>query len=127
MRKPDLLAVREGIARITDVQVVSGYCNLDEAHRRKKSYYADNPDILKYVVNNCGIPPTNMGFHTITLTWRGIWTRASAMAMTSMGLTRMQLRAITTRAIHGSYLNFKRFGKITTVRNRHIWPFRIRR
>ena len=47
LRKPDLLAVRDGIARVIDAQVVSGYRDLTEAHRRKRSYYADNPDIVR--------------------------------------------------------------------------------
>ncbi|CAK9834516.1 Retrovirus-related Pol polyprotein from type-1 retrotransposable element R2 (Fragment) [Anthophora retusa] len=126
LRKPDLLAARNNIVRVVDTQIVSGYRCLQEAHVRKRSYYADNPDIVRYIIDTYKVSRSSIEFYTATISWKGIWALPSANAMSSMGLSRSQMRAITTRVLHGSYMNSRRFNQMTTVRNHHLWPFRIR-
>lgn len=126
-RKPDILIVKESNAFIIDTQIVSGYRDLNEAHERKKNYYESNRDVINYVANNFNIPTSNIIVSTITISWRGIWSEKSYEALRVLGVTKNCMQGITTRVLFGSYMNFVKFNKMTTVQMHHIWPFRRRR
>ncbi|KXZ75749.1 Retrovirus-related Pol polyprotein from type-2 retrotransposable element R2DM-like Protein [Tribolium castaneum] len=47
--RPDMVAVKEGVTVILDVQIVSPAPTLDEAHRRKVAKYRNRADLARYL------------------------------------------------------------------------------
>lgn len=125
-RKPDLVLFKNGKATILDVQVVSGYRDLNEAHEKKKRYYALNNDVIRFVCNYFNLQPSDIEVSTVTISWRGIWAYKSYESLRCLNVSHHYMRGITTRILLGSYLNFIKFNKMTTVQRHYIWPFRRR-
>lgn len=125
-RKPDLLIVQENNASIIDVQIVSGYRDLEKTHETKKYYYKSNRDITTYVKDSFNIPTNSINFSTITISWRGVWAKKSYETLRALGISNNFMQGITTRVLFGSYMNFVKFNKMTTVQIHNTWPFRRR-
>lgn len=113
VRKPDIVATREGHVCVLDAQVVSGATTLDGAHERKCAYYGDNQDLRSEVGRRYNVRPSDIIFRTCTLSWRGIWSLKSVDDLLAMGLPRGILGFITLRAIRGSHTNWTRWNKMT--------------
>ena len=75
-RKPDLVFWKEGSrAWVVDVTVAwEGYDSLDEPHFDKCVKY-DRPEVRDFCREKCGVNPA---FTTLTVTWRGCMSAASA-------------------------------------------------
>lgn len=116
LRKPDIVAVKEGVARVIDAQIVSGSRPLDEAHEIKRKYYSDNRDITVAIAQENDILPSSVGYTSCTLSWRGVWSPRSAADLLRVGLSKKLLGFITLRVLRGSHLNWTRWGKMTTMR-----------
>lgn len=110
-RKPDLIAVQENVATVIDAQVVTGARDLNRTHVEKREYYRSNADLSAAVRTMFAV--STVLFTTATLSWRGIWAKASALDLTSMGLSTGVFRGITTRVLQGSSTNFNRWTQMT--------------
>uniref|UniRef100_A0ABD2W6C2 Reverse transcriptase n=1 Tax=Trichogramma kaykai TaxID=54128 RepID=A0ABD2W6C2_9HYME len=80
LRKPDIVAVKDQVVKVIDAQVISASSSLDDSHRRKVAKY-DTPDIRHQVASEYGVENDNISFSSITISWRGIWSAASAAKM----------------------------------------------
>lgn len=116
VRKPDIVASKDGQACVLDVQVVSGARHLEESHKRKRDYYARNDELVRAVSNMFQVPLQKVEVATATLTWRGIWSETSAADLRALGVSRSLMRGLTTRVLSGSYRNFTRFNQTTMAR-----------
>jgi hypothetical protein len=114
LRKPDLLAVKDGVAKLVDVQVVSGSGSLNEAHERKAQKY-NNGELKAKIALEKGLREEDVESTSCTVSWRGVWSSASAESLLGMGLTKKALAGISTRALQGSHINFNRFNMMTTT------------
>lgn len=113
-RKPDLVCVREAEVSVVDAQVVSRVPSLDDSHRRKVSYYAHNSSLVDGIASRYGVRREKVKFSSCTISWRGIWSSASADWLLGMGLTSGLLRGITTRVLQGSHTNWTRWNQMTS-------------
>ena len=118
LRRPDLTVVKNGQAVVIDVQIVSSEGSLDEAHNRKVQKYESIGDLANLVADYAGVDHGRVDFSSLTISWRGIWSSASERDMRRYGLTTSQLKQLTTRALWGSWMNWKRFNGITTQYHR---------
>uniref|UniRef100_A0A6V7KNU3 Reverse transcriptase domain-containing protein n=1 Tax=Bracon brevicornis TaxID=1563983 RepID=A0A6V7KNU3_9HYME len=119
VRKPDIVAGKEGKVYIIDAQIVSGGPPLTELHRKKREKYADNSDLIRLIAERFEVHPDDVMASTITITWRGIWCKESEHLLCSLGLTRNSMRGLTTRVLQGSHTNFNRFNAMTTNMHGH--------
>lgn len=113
VRKPDIVAKRGVLGVVIDAQVINDQYNLDDAHENKIKYYRNIEDNIKqhYQVENVVMT-------SITLSWRGIWSKASAVSLLDLGIIRKKtLKVMSSRVIIGGLCAFHQFGKTTTVRN----------
>lgn len=115
-RKPDLLAVKDGVATVIDVQVVSGARPLLQSHTEKKNYYARNEDLVRKVCHLFNV--ALVLFTTATVSWRGVWAERSLLDLRAMGLSAGVFAGVTTRVLQGSSTNFGRWNR-TTMRHHH--------
>lgn len=115
LRKPDIIAVRDGRATVLDAQVVSGAMALNEAHERKRNYYASNNGIAADITSRHGVTKNCILYSTCTLSWRGIWSSKSADYLLSLGLSKRFLCGITTRVLQGSSMNWSRWNRMTNM------------
>lgn len=96
-------------ALVIDAQVVNDQISLDDAHARKVEYYKqiENEIKAKFKVNN-------VIFSSITLSWRGLWSKASVEHLTAIGIIRKnQIKILSTRAIVGGLACFHLFNRST--------------
>lgn len=113
-RRPDLTIAKGDEAVVVDAQVVSSETALDVSHERKVEKYRSCNDLADSVAERTGVPRDNVRFTAITISWRGVWCSRSESELRRLGLTSAQLRALTTRVLWGSWLNWKRFNAITS-------------
>lgn len=114
LRKPDIVAKLGMTAVVIDAQIVNDQIDLDVAHSRKVNYYSEIEDDIKRKYNVRSVLCTST-----TLSWRGLWSQASAEDMTSLGIVRKnQLKILSTRAIIGGLACFHIFNKSTQVAGR---------
>ena len=86
LRKPDIVAVIGRTAMIVDAQVVSEQSNLNRAHKLKKDYYGENPDLTIKIREKWGV--THNLYSTATLSCRGLWSPQSAGDLLRLGIIR---------------------------------------
>lgn len=115
-RRPDLTIAKGDEAVVVDAQVVSSETALDVSHERKVEKYRSCEDLADHVAEYTGVPRNNVRFTALTISWRGVWCSRSESEMRSLGLTTRQLQSLTTRVLWGSWLNWKRFNTITSMR-----------
>lgn len=118
LRKPDMLATRDGNCLVLDAQVVGGSGALNLAHEGKKRKYADDADLVRLISERVGVPQERVTFSTVTLTWRGVWAPRSYADLISFGIPPGVLGGVTTRVLQGSHTNWSRFNRMTTYRGR---------
>ncbi|CAB0044068.1 unnamed protein product [Trichogramma brassicae] len=112
LRKPDIVAVKDRVVRVIDAQVISASSSLDDSHRRKCTKY-DTLDLRHQVASEYGVETDNIRFSSITISWRGIWSAASAASLCELGLSKC-LDSVTVRALRGSHMNWLRWNRMTT-------------
>ena len=82
-RKPDLVCRKDDKVIVIDAQVVTDSYDLDEAHRRKTSYYTT--DTFKEAVLAV-YKVTSFIMLTVTLSYRGIWSGKSLKGLKDEGI-----------------------------------------
>lgn len=123
-RKPDLVITREGRTVILDAQVVSANKGLQSAHELKRNKYLRNSSLMCEVSRLTGTPIPRIEVATLTISWRGVWAKASNDIMRSLGVSRATCIGLTTRVLMGSFLNFRRFNQMTTMASPRNWSRR---
>uniref|UniRef100_A0ABD2XNC2 Reverse transcriptase domain-containing protein n=1 Tax=Trichogramma kaykai TaxID=54128 RepID=A0ABD2XNC2_9HYME len=113
LQKPDMVICKGSDARIIDAQVVSGASSLDDSHLRKCAKY-DTTLLKSRVAGELGVVASNVTVTSITLSWKGVWSRASAASLISLGIGNL-LPSLTTRVLQGSHTNWTRWNKMTTT------------
>lgn len=109
LRKPDIVAKMGVTALVIDAQVVGDQTNLDEAHNKKVEYYGQVGEEIR-----AQFEVGTVIFSSITLSWRGIWSKASAEHLTATGVIKKnQIKVLSTRAIVGGLACFHLFNKST--------------
>lgn len=114
IRKPDIVARRGVHGVVIDAQVINDQYDLGEAHENKIKYYRNIETNIKstYEVQH-------VTFTSATLSWRGLWSEASATSLLDLGVIRKrELKILSTRAIIGGLCAFYQFGKTTMVETR---------
>lgn len=110
-RKPDVVAKLGQTALVIDAQVVNDQIDLDQAHRRKSDTYKNIDAELKkkYAVNS-------IEYTSATLSWRGVWSKASAEGLLNLGVIRKgAVKVISSRVLIGGLTAFHQFNRTTTV------------
>lgn len=116
LRKPDIVAVMGRTAVILDAQVVSEQTDLTLAHRRKIDYYS-KPEIISAVQGTHNVE--NIVVASATLSWKGIWSGASAKQLGLLGfVNKSDLKIISTRVLIGDLAQFRQFNASTSVGRR---------
>lgn len=72
LRKPDIVASKDGAGIVLDAQVVSGRPSMDAVHESKKMYYADNESLMVSVVTRLGVPREHLAVSAVTISWKGV-------------------------------------------------------
>ena len=116
LRKPDIIARKRERGVIVDAQVVSASGSLDEAHRKKVAKY-NTQEVLGGVAERLGVTTDNMTVTSATLSWRGVWSRASHDHLRELGIPEGTLGSLTTRVLQGSHMNWTRWNQMTTIRH----------
>jgi len=88
VRKPDIVAKLGITAVVLDAQIVNDQMDLDGAHQKKVEYYTTIENEIKreYDVENAI-------FSSITLSWRGFWSRASVEHLFGLGVLKKRQRS----------------------------------
>lgn len=112
VRKPDIIATKENFAIVIDAQVINDQYSPEEAHRNKIRYYQNIEEDIKNWSNK-----RNIIFTSITLSWRGIWSKQSAESLLQLRVIKKKdLKVLATRAIVGGLCAFYQFNKTTAVK-----------
>lgn len=116
LRKPDIIASRNGVGVIVDAQVVSGQRPLDELHREKRNKYGNHDELVEKVAETLGLPcKESIHSTSCTLSWRGVWSLASHRELKRfVGLDEGVLAGIPSLVLRGSHMNWTRFNRMTT-------------
>nr|ACJ71597.1 reverse transcriptase [Rhynchosciara americana] len=113
LRKPDLVLIKDDTAHIVDVQVAR--CSkLNESHVRKRSKY-DKKEIEVEVKSRYRV--SKVMYEACTISYKGIWDKQSVMSMRRLGVSEYCLFKIVTSTLRGTWLCWKRFNMITSVRS----------
>ena len=117
LRKPDIIAKKGERGIIIDAQVVSASGSLDEAHNRKVAKY-NTEEVLGGVAERLGVAPENVTVASATLSWRGVWSKASHAQLRELGFPEGTLGGLTTRVLQGSHMNWTRWNMMTSTSHR---------
>lgn len=109
---PDLIIAKDGCAMVVDAQIRSG--DVDFAHSQKVAKYANNRVLLRMVSDHFGCTP-DAQVTSATISYKGIWSVASANDIITLGCTRRMLSRICTSVMRGSWLCWTRFNQMTTM------------
>jgi len=110
--KPDLVLKKDDRVIVVDVQVVQ--CGrLESDHRMKISKYRDDPELTDVISARYGVQEVE--YEACTLSYKGIWSRDSIEGLQRLGISNFCLFKIVTSVLRGSWLNWQRFNKVTTV------------
>ncbi|CAN7982141.1 unnamed protein product, partial [Ixodes pacificus] len=112
--KPDFVATKGAMAVIIDVQVVCTGMELAFSHEQKAAKYTV-PDLLQQVQGNRQELPL---VTTVTMNFRGIWSKDSARDLLSLGLTKSDLKLMTqlsVRCLQGGMRCFWAHRTMTTA------------
>lgn len=114
LNKPDILVKSGEKGYIVDVQIVSGVPPLDGSHARKVDKY-NNPHVKRAAANILQLPLSAVTVTSCTLSWRGVWSGASAQSLgADLGVPIGLMAGITTRVLQGSHTNWTRWSQMTS-------------
>lgn len=114
LKIPDLIAVKGEEGVLLDCQVVNGN-GMSVAHAAKVEKYRSIPLFQDQIGAECNCTRTK--FVACTISWKGIWHRGSWDDLCQLGIRKTCLERIVTSVLRGSYLCWKRFNSITTMRS----------
>lgn len=112
--KPDIVAVRRGVARVLDAQVVGDHLDLEWCHRQKTEKYNTPQGQAAIYRRFEGLRRTD--FSSVTLNWRGVWAPKSARALGVLGFRPRELGVISTRVLVGTSICYAAFQDMTPTR-----------
>ncbi|PZC70716.1 hypothetical protein B5X24_HaOG215012 [Helicoverpa armigera] len=104
LRKPDIVASRNGVGVIVDAQVVSGQRPLDELHREKRSKYGNHDELVEKVAALLNLPcKQSVRATSCTISWRGVWSLGSYKELKSLvGLDEGVFSGIPSLVLRGA-------------------------
>lgn len=112
LQKPDLLITREGRTTLVDVQIVSGN-NMERDHTNKRNRYRNVQGMEQQIKNRC--LSHEVRFEAITVSYRGIVEKKTDGLFKELGIKPQQQHMICTSILRGTWLNWSRFNKMTTM------------
>ena len=99
---------------VIHAQIFGEQSDLERARTAKIRRYADNLDIERAIQRETG--STNIRHPPVSLSWRGIWCKTSALDFLTLGtITRRDLAVIATRVLIGGIIAHHDFNRSTTV------------
>lgn len=110
---PDLVVTKEGTSTIIDAQIVTDAIPLDTAHDNKREKYSTDElhDEIRRRFHSHEVKVTS-----VTLNWRGIWSRKSVRDLLEMKVIKTaNLAVITARVLEGGLIEWSGFNKDTCV------------
>lgn len=110
VRIPDIILKSTDRTAVVDVQV-SGPGSLEVAHVRKSNKYGTIPEVVQYAAGK--LPGVTPLVTSLTLSYRGIWSKTSRDVMHGLGLTKKDVRIMTTMAMQGSMNCYRAFMRST--------------
>lgn len=113
-RRPDLIVSKGGLARILDVQVISGRLDRDAAGQAKIERYGC-PWVIRAVAALTGVEERRIEVIPVTLSWKGLWSKLSAKELKKIGMNDKALEWLTERTLRGSVMNFTRWKRMAGV------------
>lgn len=114
LRKPDIVAIKDGIGVVLDVQITSG-TDLKRDHLTKVNKYKDCLGFEREVSKLCNV--NEWEYHTITISYRGIWSLDAYRGLQHLQFSDASMARMTKMVLFGSWLNWRRFNQMTTM----IW------
>lgn len=109
LRKPDIVASRDDVTAVIDVQVVGCGRPLQELHQAKASKYATE-EITEILLRGAG---GSTIFTSATINYRGVWAEGSAGALQDLGITKSDLKLVAVKTVQGTISAWKFFCKAT--------------
>lgn len=94
IRKPDIIARKGDKTYVVDIQVVGDGRNLRGRHLEKVRKYGSDKDIVRQLGSAV--------FSSLTITYKGVWSRESAETLRQMGVRERIMDLITVQAIQGT-------------------------
>lgn len=111
--KPDILAIKDGQARIIDAQVVGDHRHLDECHSEKAAKY--NTPAVADAVRELRPAAVEITTTSATLNWRGVWSPASARDVLELGFRRRELAVLASRVLVSVCASYRIFERMTAT------------
>lgn len=112
LRKPDLLIVKDGRMHVVDAQVRR--CRaLERDHKDKVDYYKNEPGLTELLKQRFRVD--EVSYHSCTLSYKGIWSRASVEELQKLGVSDYCLFEIVTSVLRGSWIGWKTFNTRNNV------------
>lgn len=112
-----VIAARDRVSAIVNVQVVSGRQSLDDAHCAKRRKYGDHRELVKKVAGILGLPGAEFVMATsCSISWRGVRSCRSFKEMKRfIGLPTECLERIPGLVLRGTHMNWTSFNHVTAV------------
>lgn len=114
LRKPDIVAIKDGIGIVLDAQITSG-TDLKRDHLTKVKKYKECHGFEREVSRLYNV--VDWRFYSMTLSYRGIWSADSYLDLRQLEFSDAFLARMTKTVLFGSWLNWRRFNQINTT----IW------
>lgn len=112
LQKPDLLITINGSTTLVDVQIVSGN-NMETDHRRKCDRYKSVQGLEHMIMNKCR--SGDVSYEAITISYKGIIEKQTDKLLKCLGITNNQKHILVTSVLRGTWLNWHRFNRMTTM------------
>lgn len=110
------MAVLGRTAVVVDAQVVNEQTDLADAHNRKARYYG-KAAVVEAIQRKHNV--RNVVTTSATLSWRDVWSKASAKELRGLGFIKTQdLKIVPTRVLIGNIAAFRVFNHTISVEHR---------
>ena len=114
LKRPGILAIKDGRAEIIDAQIISGSNSLNNTHNDKIRIY-DKASVKAEVLKVYKVPEDRIRVSSCTITWRWIWSSHSAEYFNeTLKLPKELLTSLTTRVLQESHMNWTRWSQTTS-------------
>lgn len=110
--KPDLVMKKNNKAYVIDAQIVQ--CGkLETDYRLKVCKYRDDTELNSVIKSKYDVQEVK--YEACTISYKGMWSRQSVASLQELGIGSYCLFKIVTSVLRGTWLNWQRFNKTTTV------------
>lgn len=115
LRKPDII-INNGIkATVLDVNIVSGH-NMKADRENKTQKYQSIPGFDRQVMSRYGCSEQTE-FGAVTVSYKGIFERTSAMILRKLRVTKQALYSMSVSVLNGSWMNWCTFNARNWLRH----------